>query len=88
MSDRTDEHRDPVRRVHSLGACRHPGPTPEQARIDYALARADEHSVRELYFLELAVHAPDEDSANVLELYAFDAYKDALAITREHHLDR
>ena len=42
------------------------------------------HSVRELYFLELAVQAPDEDSANALELYAYEAYKDALAITEEH----
>ena len=88
MSDRTDKDRGPLRRVHSVDAYRQWRLTPEQARIDYALARADEHSVRELYFLELAVQAPDEDSANVLELYAFDAYRDALAITREHHLDR
>ena len=53
-----------------------------------AQARADEHSVRELYFLELAVRAPDEDSANALELYAYEAYKDALAIREEHGLER
>ncbi len=85
MSDRTDKNHDPVRRVHSADVCRHP--TPEQARINSALARADEHSVRELYFLELAVQAPDEDSANTLELYAYEAYEDALAIRKEHHLD-
>ena len=43
---------------------------------------------RELYFLELAVRAPDEDSANALELYAYEAYKDALAIKEEHDLER
>jgi hypothetical protein len=87
MSDRTDKDQDPVRRLHSADVCRHPGLTLEQARVDYALARADAHSLRELYFLELAVKAPDEDSANALELYAFDAYRDALAITKEHDLD-
>ena len=61
---------------------------PEQPRVAWAQARADEHSVRELYFLELAVRAPDEDSANALELYAYEAYKDALAIKEEHGLER
>ena len=75
MSDRTDNERNAVQR------------TPEQARLETARVRADEHSVRELYFLELAVKAPDEDSANALELYAYEAYKDALAITKEHELD-
>ena len=54
----------------------------------WAQARADEHSVRELVVLELAVRAPDEDSANALELYAYEAYKDALAIKEEHGLER
>jgi hypothetical protein len=56
--------------------------------MEWAQARADEHSVRELYFLELAVRAPDEDSANALELHAYEAYKDALAIREEHGLER
>ena len=63
-------------------------PVAEQRRRDWALSRADRHSVRELYFLELAVKAPDEDSANALEVYAYEAYKDALAIKEEHGLDR
>jgi hypothetical protein len=87
MSDRTDKNRDVIQRVHSADVCRHPRLTPEQARIAYAQARSSEHGVRELYFLELAVQAPDEDSANALEIYAYEAYKDALAITKEHELD-
>ena len=63
-------------------------PVAEQRRRDSALSRADRHSIRELYFLELAVKAPDEDSANALEIYAYEAYKDALAIKEEHGLDR
>ena len=62
--------------------------TDRHPHLARAQARADEHSVRELYFLELAVKAPDEDSANALELYAYEAYKDALAIKEEHDLER
>ena len=63
-------------------------PDPESSRIEYASARADAHAVRELYFLELAVQAPDDESARELELYAYDAYRDAMAFTKEHALDR
>ena len=56
-------------------------------RTEWARAVADRHCVRELYFLELAVKAPDEDSANALELHAYEAYKDALAIREEHGLE-
>jgi hypothetical protein len=87
MTDRPNQDRDPVSRLAftNLGQI---ALTPlEQARIDYARARADQHNVRELYFLELALGAPDDDSARVLELYAYDAYQDAQAITREHNLN-
>jgi hypothetical protein len=87
MSDRSDKNHDATQRMRSSRVCRQPRRTPEQARLETAQARADEHSVRELYFLELAVKAPDEDSANALELYAYEAYKDALAITKEHDLE-
>jgi hypothetical protein len=83
MSLRDDGHR---RRIASDRIDR--DPIAERRRRDWALSRADRHSVRELYFLELAVKAPDEDSANALELYAYEAYKDALAIKEEHGLDR
>ena len=53
----------------------------------YAAARADDHAARELYLLELAVRAPDDDSARQLELYAHEAYCDAEAIMKEHELD-
>ena len=84
MSDRSDRR---LRREHLPDVCRTP-PAADDRREAWALARADRHSVRELYFLELAVRAPDEDSANALELYAYEAYKDALAITEEHDLER
>ena len=86
MSDRRDRHRRIIGNEPSTDICRQP-PLPEQPRVTRAQARADEHSVRELYFLELAVRAPDEDSANALELYAYEAYKDALAIKEEHGLE-
>jgi hypothetical protein len=83
MSDRSDRHPG----HEHADVCRQPGP-PERRRVASALALADRHSVRELYFLELAVRAPDEESANALELYAYEAYKDALAIKEEHGLER
>ena len=61
---------------------------PEQARLDHAAARLDIHDARECYLLELAVLAPDDDSARQLEIYAHDAYRDAQAIAEEHDLDR
>ena len=84
MSDRSDRR---LRREQLPDVCRTP-PAEEDRRVAWALGRADGHSVRELYFLELAVRAPDEDSANALELHAYEAYKDALAITEEHDLER
>ena len=88
MSDRRDPDSDPIRAHESADTCRHSmGRSSEQARVDFAHARADEHSVRELYLLELAVNASDDDSARELELRADDAYRDALAITKEHDLD-
>ena len=85
MSDRRDRFHRWVRSDPPADVCRQ---VPEHPRLEWAQARADEHSVRELYFLELAVRAPDEDSANALELYAYEAYKDALAIREEHGLER
>jgi hypothetical protein len=85
MSDRRDRSRRWIHGDPPADVCRQ---APEQPRLEWAQARADEHSVRELYFLELAVRAPDEDSANALELYAYEAYKDALAIREEHGLER
>ena len=87
MSDRTDSGRDPLARIEHAHALRRALPTLEQARLAYAQARADEHSVRELYFLELAVQAPDENSACALESHAYEAYLDAVAVTKEHRLD-
>jgi hypothetical protein len=60
----------------------------ELARLDFASARADVHSTRELLLLEFAVSVSDDDSARRLELDAHEAYCDALAIAEEHDLDR
>jgi hypothetical protein len=88
MSHQRDQGRSPIQRPQNADVCcRVTPPTPEQARVDYALARADEHALRERYFLELAVRAPDDDSARTLELHAFEAFQDALAITQEHDID-
>ena len=60
---------------------------PDEVRVRFAAARADFHAVRELYLLELAVLALDDDTARLLELSAHEAYCDAHAITEEHGLD-
>ena len=62
-------------------------PHADHARRQFAAARADQHAARELYLLELAVRAPDDESARQLELYAHEAYCDAHAITKEHELE-
>jgi hypothetical protein len=60
---------------------------PDEARVRFAAARADDHSVRELYLLELAVRTKDDFRSSLLELYAFEAFCDANAIAQEHELD-
>ena len=47
----------PDRNDRDIPRCTMP-PDPEQARRRFAAARADDHAVRELYLLELAVRAP------------------------------
>jgi hypothetical protein len=60
---------------------------PGHARVSVAFRTADAHAARELYFLELAVQAPDDESARQLEIYAYEAFRDADAIIKEHDLD-
>ena len=78
MPDRLDRHDAAGHRRSEL----------EQARLDFASARADIHATRELLLLEFAVSASDDDSARRLELDAYEAYCDELAIAEEHDLDR
>jgi hypothetical protein len=59
---------------------------PELARIGFAAETLRHHADREWFFLDLAVHAPDDDSSRQLELYADDAYRDARAVATEHGL--
>jgi hypothetical protein len=61
-------------------------PDAEQARIGFAARSLRHHADREHFFLDLAVHAPDDESSRQLELYADDAYRDARAIASEHGL--
>jgi len=58
-----------------------------QARVATALVRLCEHAEREIHLLERAVHAPDPDTARRLNHYAHDAYRDAVAIAREHDIE-
>jgi hypothetical protein len=89
MPDRSDRDQHPLRRLEDTDVAHFAiRSDPEQARLGFASARAHNHAVRELYFLELAVRAPDDDSARQLESYAHEAYCDAHAITKEHDLDR
>ena len=80
------QHPDPDWLTHLNSTT--PDHRPEHNRIQHARARADHHAVRELYFLDLAVNAPDDESASTLEAYAFEAYQDNLAITTEHDIER
>ena len=61
---------------------------PDLTRLAFAAARADYHDARERYLLELAVLTSDDDFARRLEVYAHDAYRDALSIAEEHELNR
>ncbi len=61
---------------------------PDQLRRDFAAASVAAHEEREWYFLMLASSASSDVSARMLEAYADDAYQDAIAIAREHDLDR
>jgi hypothetical protein len=89
MPDSSDRDQHLIRRRENAEVARFAiRSDPEQARLGFAAARAHSHAVRELYFLELAVRAPDDDSARQLESYAHEAYCDATAITKEHDLDR
>jgi hypothetical protein len=60
---------------------------PDAAAHDIALTRAEAHLSRELELLELAVLAPDDESARELELRAYEAYCDGAAIIKEHGLE-
>ena len=84
MPDRSErDPRNPLRPAHELQAM----PLAERRRVAFAAARVAAHADRELYFLDLAVRAPDDDSARRLELYADAAYRDAVAMAIEHDLD-
>ena len=88
MPDRPEREQRPVRRPDATDIPYFSlPPHADQARLQFASARADGHLVRELYLLELAVHAPDDEAARQLELYAHEAYCDAHAIAEEHELE-
>jgi hypothetical protein len=57
------------------------------ARVATALARLCEHAEREIHLLDRAEQADDPDTARRLNHYARDAYRDAMAIAREHDIE-
>ena len=59
----------------------------EAVRLAFAASRVRRLAETELQLLELAVNAADDDSARQLELQADTAWRDALALTREHDPD-
>lgn len=62
-------------------------PELEAARLRFAAARVRALTTIELGLLELAVGAPDDDSARRLELCADTVWRDALAVNGEHYPD-
>jgi hypothetical protein len=56
----------------------------DREREGYARALLAQHADRELFFLQLAVMAPDDESSRWYEAYADEAYRDALAVAGEH----
>lgn len=56
----------------------------EAARCTFAADRVRLLEARELQLLELAVGAPDDESARRYELQADAAWRDALALSGEH----
>lgn len=60
----------------------------EAKRITFAAARAAEHAERELSLLERATKALDDIVARELEYEADTAYRDFVAMRKEHGLDR
>lgn len=57
-------------------------------RIAFVVARVAEHAERELALLERATRADDDLLARRLECEADAAYRDIVALTEEHGLDR
>ena len=60
---------------------------PEDARRAFAAACVAAHEEREWHLLLLATSAPDDESAQHLEVRADDAYRDAMAVAQEHELE-
>lgn len=56
----------------------------EAARMTFAAARRHVLAEVELRLLELAVQAPDDDTARQLELKADTVWRDAIALSGEH----
>jgi hypothetical protein len=86
MPDSSPHHQQPDRAPDDLGMLL----WNTQGKSDtaaHAVALAEAHASRELELLELAVLAPDDESARELELRAYQAYCDSAAIIKEHNLD-
>jgi hypothetical protein len=60
----------------------------EAKRLGYAAARIADHAARELFLLERAAKAADDEAASRLEYEAGTAHRDCVALTEEHGLHR
>ena len=60
----------------------------EADRLTFAASRVRELANRELQWLKLAVEATNDNTARQHELQADTAWRDALALTSEHHPDQ
>jgi hypothetical protein len=60
---------------------------PEARRVAFAAERAADLAERELALLTRATEASDDDVARELECDADTAYRNFIAITKEHGLD-
>jgi hypothetical protein len=78
MADRSD--RDPTEPLDLRNL--------EAKRLGYAAARIADHAARELFLLERAAKATDDDAVRRLEYEAGTAHRDCVALTEEHGLDR
>ena len=63
-----------------------PDPHLDAERIAFAASRAREHADRELHLLERAARARDDARAQLFECEADEAYRDVVALLKEHGL--
>jgi hypothetical protein len=79
------ERRDPSPFDAAIGRC---DPERHLFRLAFAAGRIRALAETELRLLELAVDAPDDETARCFELYADTVWRDARAVCSEHDPDQ